>query len=123
MNYNNLVFTMLGELPELRPAYEEEMQWLDEELPHVIFSMVLNPYLFDLLGSIDDVPKSILTRIFSFLEVMANSNDKKIEEVLVVTVLESLAMERAIIPEAKKLMGPNALVFLENMERSIGWTK
>ena len=123
MKYDNLVRTLLEEMPELQPAYNEEMQWLDEELPHVIFSMVLNSYLFELLRSTSTTADPVLSRIFAFLEKMANSQVEEIEEVLVVTVLESLVMERDIVPRAKMLMGPKTLSFLEKQEKAFGWNQ
>lgn len=124
MIYNDLVHTMLEKIPELRLAYEEEMQWLEEEQPHVIFSMVLNPYLFEMLRSVvDTAGNAVLVRIFTFLEEMANSNVEAIQEVLVVTVLESLVLERDIVTKARALMGPVTTAFLEEQEKTFGWSQ
>lgn len=119
MDYTNLVKSMLKELPELKPAYDEEMEWLEEELPHVLFSWVFNPYLINLLT--ENKRADQIVTVFNFLEQMAVSPDEKVQEVLVVTVIESLVLERNIIEIAKGYMGEQTKKFCLEVEVSQGW--
>ncbi|MFB0832735.1 hypothetical protein ACEU2D_24515 [Brevibacillus laterosporus] len=119
MEYNDLVQTLLVEIPELNPVYEEEIEWLKEDLPHVIFGIVFNPYLIEILNLHDQEKK--LKAIFIFLEKMAMSSDEKVKEVLVTTILESLLTERNIIVKAKHYMGSVTKKFCEQLEIAYGY--
>jgi len=39
LEYDNLIECLLVEVPQIKPYYEEEIMWLEEDLPHVIFGM------------------------------------------------------------------------------------
>ncbi len=45
MEYDNLIERLLVEVPQIKPYYEEEIVWLEEDLPHVIFGMVDTPFI------------------------------------------------------------------------------
>ena len=95
---------------------EEEMVWLEEDLPHVIFGMVVTPFIIKGLRGSKEV-----TNIWNFLEQMAISDDEKVQEVLVVSVLESLIVERDIIDFAKNRMGNRTKLLCESTEKAYGY--
>ena len=59
-------------------------------------------------------------RIFRFLEEMANSEDKEVQNVLIVTVLERLGDSEGIFFEAKKYMGEKTNEFSTEIENWLG---
>ncbi|MFC8689071.1 hypothetical protein [Brevibacillus porteri] len=116
MQYDNIIRKLLAAVPQIRPNYEEEMEWLGEELPHVIFGMVVTPYIIKCLEEHGNSET-----IFNFLEEMSLSSDEKVQELVVVSVLELLVTEREIIEIAKSLMGEQTRQHLKTLERAYGF--
>lgn len=116
MEYGNLVERLLTDIPQVRPYYEEEKDWLEEDLPHVIFGMVVTPFIIKSLQE-----KKNTKTIFDFLEEMVNSNDEKVQEVLVVSVLELLIVERNIISMARSSMGEMTQQLCRTIEKAYGF--
>lgn len=115
MEYENLIERLLADVPQIRPQYEEEIEWLEEDLPHVIFGMVVTPFI---IRSIKEQKE--MSNLYSFLEEMALA-DEKVQEVLVVSVLESLITERDIIEIAKSHMGEVTKEMCETTEKAYGY--
>ncbi|MFG0212972.1 hypothetical protein ACFU8X_07695 [Brevibacillus porteri] len=116
MNYDNVIAKLLNDVPQIRPFYEEEMEWLGEELPHVIFGMVVVPYIIKGLEGNETIES-----IFNFLEEMSLSRDERVQELLVVSVFESLITEREIISFAKSCMRKKTRQLCEATERAYGF--
>ncbi|WP_059050881.1 DUF7674 family protein [Paenibacillus senegalimassiliensis] len=115
MDYDNLITSLLIDVPLIKPLYEEEIKWLEEDLPHVIFSLVVTPFI---IKSIKEQEES--SNIYGFLEKMA-LGDEKVQEVLVTSVLESLIIERDIIDFAKSHMGELTKILCETTEKAYGF--
>ncbi|WP_289356240.1 hypothetical protein [Paenibacillus sp. S-12] len=115
MEYENLIERLLKAVPQIRPYYEEEIEWLEEDLPHVIFGMVVTPFL---IKSIKEEKE--ITNLYDFFEEMALS-EEKVQEVLVVSVIESLITEREIIETAKSNMGESTRIICETVEKAYGF--
>lgn len=101
--------------PELRSKYIALMEdWGIEGKPgqHVIYGEILNPYIDKLLEERDSDKK--LEDIFCFLERLSNSEEERIQEVVVVTVLEHFDKES--LEKVRAFMGPTTLRFLSVME-------
>ena len=116
MAYDDLISRLLNDIPQIRPMIEEEMEWLEENLPHVLFGIVVTPFIIKGLRGNKEV-----TNILKFLEQMAISDDEKVQEVLVVSVLESLIVERDIIDFAKNMMGNRTKLLCESTEKAYGY--
>ncbi|WP_059171346.1 hypothetical protein [Bacillus sp. FJAT-27445] len=116
MEYNNLINRLLNDIPQIRPMYEEEIEWLEEDLPHVIFGIIVTPFIIKQLQENQKV-----TTLFDFLEEMALCNDEKVQEVLVVSVLELLITEREIIDLAKNMMGNRTKQLCTVTEKAYGY--
>lgn len=88
--YSELTQRLLEIVPELRPAYERELQSWAGSQPgqHVVFGDLLTPYLLSLLESGRD--REVLERVFGFLEVLANHPEKIVQEVVALSVVERL---------------------------------
>ncbi|PQP80459.1 hypothetical protein C0Q44_27135 [Paenibacillus sp. PCH8] len=115
MKYENLIERLLTAVPQIRPYYEEEIEWLEEDLPHVIFGMVVTPFLIKYTNEQKDI-----SNLYDFLEDMALS-EEKVQEVLVVSVLESLITEREIIETAKSYMGDLTRKICETTQKAYGY--
>lgn len=103
-------------LPELRPRYEEETEaWGEEMGPHVIYADVLNPYLTDLLQSPDDPSTgAALSRVFAFLETLAEDSDPEAANVATTTVAEHLESEPQLLDRARPFMAPSMAAAIRN---------
>jgi hypothetical protein len=115
LEYDNLIVWLLADVPQLRPLYEVEIKWLEEDLPHVIFSMVVTLFIIKSIKEHEE-----LRNIYSFLEKMA-LGDEKVQEVLVVSVLEPMITERDIIGIAKSHMGELTNKLCEKTEIAYGF--
>lgn len=114
--YTEIIPTLLLELPQVRSKYYEEMEWLEEDLPHVIFGLVVTPFIIESLKN-----KLNLSLIFNFLEEMATSNEQ-VQEVLLFSILDSLILEeRNLLDFAKTQMGEYTKILCENAEKSYGF--
>ena len=77
-------------LPQLHQNYIDEVSWQegDDTGSHTVFGDVLTPYLIEciLKKNNDDVIK-----IFNFLEMILSLNDEYADEVIALSVFESVA--------------------------------
>jgi hypothetical protein len=85
----NILDQLLHHFPNLQEKYEKELAGWEGEFTgfHNLFGMVFNPYIKEKLTAYDH---EALIKIFNFLEMMAESDDEDIINVLVVTVLEAI---------------------------------
>lgn len=106
-------------IPELRPAYEEELAWWhgEEAGAHNIYSEILNPFLISLLKSESksQAQEETLRRVFAFLEELANHDDPNLQDVLGATVLERL-FGVGELQRARSYMGPRTLRMSRELE-------
>lgn len=79
MKYNSLIEDIFNAIPELREEYSSkaEENLIDEETGvHIVFGMIIVPYLVKLLKMKENYEcKEVLRRIFIFFEEMAKSDD------------------------------------------------
>ena len=94
-------------VPELRAEYDENKSFYSEEAfkDHLVYGMALNPSLMEWL-ELEDNPE-LLTRVFSFIEELASSDDRKVRNVVTVTVCERIDSNEKALQVAHKYMGPN----------------
>jgi hypothetical protein len=119
MNYTTLVDTMLSHVPEVRPFYEKEISWYEKTPgPHIIFGDVVNPWLRDLLVSNGNA--ELLGRLFGLFELMAESNDANVKEVLAFSVLESLGDDPNRLHSCWGYMGPLTRQLSDEVENWLG---
>lgn len=109
MKYNSLIEDIFNAIPELREEYSSkaEENLIDEETGvHIVFGMIIVPYLVKLLKMKENYEcKEVLRRIFIFFEEMAKSDDVLIQEVLEFTIIESIIDEgKEILSNAYKYM-------------------
>lgn len=109
MKYDSLIEDIFDTIPELREEYNSkaENELIDEETGvHIVFGLIIVPYLIELLKSENDqYNDEMLKKIFEFLEEMAKSDDVLVQEVLEFTIIER------IIDEGKEVLN-NAYKFM-----------
>jgi|GEM_PF-780548 len=105
MNFETVDKGLIKEIPEIKPIYDRaaELLWRNEPDAFTVFEDVLNPYLINLLATNGD--EELISRIFVFLEKMANYDDFLVQYVVESTVLERLAYFETILTKAQKYMG------------------
>jgi hypothetical protein len=113
MKYNSLVTEFIKFFPEFEAESKNFLKnWEDEELPvHVFFENILTNFLVrDGLVKMENL--ELLKRIFEFMENMANSEDKYVQEVLTDSILASFGGDenKNIRENARKLMGKETLI-------------
>lgn len=113
--FENIAEKLVEVVPELQQSYELELEWWGTEQPgaHIIFGDLLNPYLISLLESHN---QPILKQIFTFLELLANHEDIKVQEVVAVTVCERLGDNPEWLSKARQYMGKTTLQFSHEIE-------
>lgn len=76
--------------PELKEAFEKELEWWDGEFPgpHNVMGDIFDPYVIDMLMKSD--PPEKLEVVFQFIEELVMSDYEYISNVGVVTVCEDI---------------------------------
>lgn len=118
ITFENMSEKLVEAIPELKPAYEKELQWWrgEEAGAHNIYAEVLNTHLLSLLESVVDTQtEETLSRIFKFLEELSNHEDIRIQEVVGVTVIERL-YGAGLLEKARRYMGPATLQMSREIE-------
>ena len=109
LTYDNLISSVNEIIPEVKNKYDELIKTgiIDNEVGnHIVFGYVYVPVLS---YAIKTGKKELVKNMFSFLEEMASSEDRRIVEVCDQSVLEALNDEfddNVLIP----LMGENTKV-------------
>jgi len=107
LTYDNVGDALLSRVQEIRAQYDEEFAGYADEQPgrYLVFGLVLNPFLFRLLGSREDEKTEVLRRVFNFFEEMAESSDIQVVNLLQVEELEPLVTKRDLLAQAWRYMG------------------
>lgn len=105
--YEDLVHRLLQAVPELRDRYEAERAWWGDGQPgpHNIYAAVLAPYIRELVEASSAESDDRAREIFGFLDELAGSTDPHVREVAVVSVLDHLLADVAVLGRARLLMG------------------
>jgi hypothetical protein len=114
MNKEYLNKLMIREFPNLKEKYLDETIWQegDSTGSHVVYGDVFTPYAIECILKDDDTE---IKKVFQFVEVLLQSNDRYIEEVIAFSVIESMLY---LFNERKKLkdyLGCNTLELLYEM--------
>lgn len=80
---------LIEKFPELKPKYEDEVNWQegDNTGSHVVYGDVFVPFIIENLNKKDNEK---LIEIFNFIEELLNMNDDYVEDVISVSVIESI---------------------------------
>lgn len=89
--YNQLTSHFLLEyFPELNEDIKNEMNFLQEELPHCLYPDVLIPYLMRFFRFSETKYDNLVKKIFGFFEYLASNGDCETKNLLQVSLLEPL---------------------------------
>lgn len=107
--YKRINAALVEALPELRAKYENEVAaWGEEMGPHVIYGDLLNPYVGQLLESVNEQgARDDLRRVFTFLEDLLANSDPDFADVARTTIAEDLRSNRDRLDRARPFMGPH----------------
>lgn len=119
MRYENIIEILLSRFPETSVVYNEEKDYI-EGLPHLVFEIVFVPYFKEVMESENQKAKIKTTE---FLEEMITCEDEKVQEVVVVSVLESLLSERDFLEKTRHQLGLKTQESLRVLEKDFGWIK
>ena len=106
VKYNELDGKYIADIfPEAEQQINDELDGLNEFLPHIIFGNVLNPIVIRLLKRDDYSENKQLLQVFDMYEDFASSGDTETQNLLQVTLLEILWDEAITYERAMELMG------------------
>jgi hypothetical protein len=116
VSYEDISSKLIEKFPELREKYEKELEWWSPDKPgeHIVFGDFFTPYLVELLETGRDSGR--LERAFGFLDCMISSDDAKVREVAVVTVLEYLQGKPDLLTLAEPYLGPLATTAVRDLD-------
>lgn len=114
--------TLYDEFAQLFPADAAKLKKIEKNAEadssdgmHVMFGMVVVPFVLDLLAESDEEK---LKKVFSYFEKMAESDNTKISEVLEFTVLEDfISRGNGILDNFKRFMGKKTIERCEKVEK------
>lgn len=120
MNKDNLGDFLIEMLPELQEEYRKIIEWYGTDYPgnHNIFCDVFNPYIINLLEKNNN--KVLLRKSMNFLNLMAESEDLEVINVLKVTVLERIGDSMEWLEAAKEYMSPKLIKLSNEIEKELG---
>jgi len=120
MKYYNIINELFSKFPMLKSVCESEEDYdCIENLPHLVYPIVFVPFIIQTVLENDE---NMIKSICEFLECMETSDDKKMPELLAVSVLETMLGERKIIALLKPYMKEKTLEILSALEDAYGWT-
>jgi len=119
ITYENAAEKLVEHVPELAEAYRSELKWWGNQAPgaHVVYGDILSPHIDRLLRAGDEMN---LRRVFAFLEDLAQSEDKRVQELVAVTVCEHLGTEADLLSTSRHYMGPATLKLSRDVEKFWG---
>ena len=113
MDYSNILEQLLLEFPELKEDRNDNEHLQD--LPHCFFDIVFVPFI---VNACKNEKQELLVKVGGFLEQMAFCDDKKVRELLNVSILEPLVLEKEnMISFLKHFLGKETLKELEYWEK------
>ncbi|MBP9815588.1 MAG: hypothetical protein KBC63_04720 [Candidatus Levybacteria bacterium] len=106
LSYDSVGETLIREVPEFAPIYNNHLSDYDEILPHVLLGDFTRFTVETFYKSeADEESNQLLSRCLNFIESLFESGDPKLEELAQVSFLENLNNEKNYDAIAKRL-GP-----------------
>jgi len=90
-NYSESISLLINKFPVLKSIYEDDIDYY-ENLPYVFYESIFVKYIMDNIQSSNEIE---LINIFGFVEDLLLNGDEKIENLIDVTVIESLYFEES----------------------------
>lgn len=113
MCYNDLINMLVYTFPHLEKEVEVFLS-SDGKLCHVLYESILCPYVNNLL---QNDSKKELNIVFDFYEKMAMCEDDEVKNLLQVTLLENLMVNKELYKKAEKYMHTNTKLICKSIEK------
>jgi len=116
LKYEEMNSVLSMYFPVLKQLVDFEMNESENYIPgpHVLYGIVFNPYVKELIKGGNDL--QAIKKVFDFFEELANSNDEEVKNLLQVTILEALWDEKDLYEKACKHM----LISTKQINKRIG---
>ena len=120
IKYTQLTSELLKFFPHFQKTYNEKFDYFKPDEPghHVVYGDLLLPYLLECVR-LNKVTE--LHKIFDFLEFLSNQENLKIQEVVQMSVLESLGKDEILLEKIQEYMGPATKKLSDEIEKF--WNK
>src|SRR5580704_16217022 len=92
LTYKGIGNVLLERFPELQEEFGKVDLKAEASLAYPLFEGFFKGFVFNLLDLNKNSP--LVSRVFAFLEEMANSQDKEVVNLLWITILEYLVFDR-----------------------------
>jgi hypothetical protein len=115
MLHEEFIKDFLVSFPQFASIAEQEFYWWHGRQPplHIFFSSVMDPFLVKEINSPTD--PILVARIFEYLEKIAGSEVKGVDEALIST-LSWLGNDEGTLNKARMYMGPKILKLSQDVE-------
>jgi hypothetical protein len=117
--YKDIGNVLLDRFPELQREFVSDDLKAEAPLAYPLFELFFKHFFFGLLDTNNDA--SLIGRVFSFLEEMANSPDRNVTDLLGIAILEPLVFQRERVRRAWKYMGEKTKKLARENAYSGGW--
>lgn len=105
-------------LPKYGALYLEHLDTYKEFLGHVFFGDVVNIAIANLISSGSNQEQ--LQKLFDFMEQMMHEGNEDVQNIIIVTILERLGDDSAILREASRYMGTKTRTASDDIEQYWG---
>lgn len=111
ITYENMVTTMLRELPELKPLYDRELERRGEEIgQHIMYRYVMYAAIEEQLKSQSRPDAALLKKVFAFLESLIEHPEAHVREVAHQSVCDKICSDEVVLQKAQPFMGKKTKV-------------
>lgn len=115
---NEFLEKLISFFPSIYDEYVYSKMQYGEILSTVVIEDIFMPRLIETIKQNTD--KELLQEIFEYFEVIANTNDTCLKDILCVTILESLGNEEKILKIAREYMGNTTFQLQIEADRALG---
>ncbi|MDE7444716.1 MAG: hypothetical protein K2N15_03280 [Lachnospiraceae bacterium] len=115
MDVKQLNRLLIDRFPELEKEYQEEVDWQegDETGSHVVYGDVFTPYIEKIIIQQKNLE---IQKAFAFIEEILARNEKYSDEVIMLSVLERLMLNKEQFQSCKKYLGKHTEQIIKEMQ-------
>jgi len=117
LSYEAINDLLVEHLPAVRGQYDELRKWWGEEKPgpHVVYGDILNPYIEQ---TVRDGDAASLARIFEFVEILSESSDARVRDVVSATICDFLVSNELVFKRATLAMKPSTRLLCQEVVKA-----
>lgn len=116
ITFENMVHKLPEAIPELRAAYDRQIQWWGAEEPaaHAAYEEIVSKAIGRILRT-ETPDERLLQKIFDFLELLANHPEERVQEVVHNSLCEPICSDELALQRTQKYMGPRTRDFCKTI--------